>query len=194
MYRNAIRGIPKTAMMPNGGARDLGAAEVKAVVDYMLAATKLSPDTLAAAAAYDKLAIANDDFIRLEANFDGALTRDEVAGDAILVKNFERFDADADGRLSVGEYEHAETVLEQERKAVRVDDRVIASSVRAALARVKGIDLADTRIEVVDGVVAMIGIVEEPVTAARAHDGVKRIPGGQRIDNRLVSGHQMGWD
>ena len=194
IYRNAIQGIPNTAMMPNGGARDISAAELKAVVDYMLAAAKLSPETLAAATAYDKLQIANRDFIRLDANFDGSLTRDELSGDAVLLKNFTRFDADADGKWSVGEYENAETVLEQERKAVKVEDRIIANSVRAALARVKGIDLANTKIAVANGVVSITGIVEEPQTAVHAHDGVKRIPGVQRIDNRLVSGHQMGWD
>ena len=194
LYRNAIQGIPNTAMMPNGGARDIKATELKAVVDYMITAAKLTPEMLAAAASYDRRSIANRDFIRLDANFDGALTRNEVAGDAVLLKNFGRFDTDADGRWSVGEYENAETVLEQERKAATVEDRIIASSVRAALARVKGIDLDNTKIEVVGGVVSMIGIVAEPSSAIQAHDGVKRIPGVQRIDNRLVSGHQMGWD
>jgi len=112
----------------------------------------------------------------------------------VLLKNFARFDANADGKWNVGEYENAETVLEQERKAVKVEDRIIANSVRAALARIKGIDLANTKVEVANGVVSITGIVEEPVTAVQAHDGVKRIPGVQRIDNRLVSGHQMGWD
>jgi cytochrome c5 len=194
VYRNAIQGVPNTAMMPNGGARDIGAAELKAVVDYMLAAAKLTPETLAAAAAYDKLQIVNRDFIRLDADFDGFLTRSEISADAVLAKNFERFDADADGKWSVGEYENAESRLEQERKAVKVEDRIIAGSVRSTLARVKGIDLASTKVQVVGGVVTIIGIVEEPHSAVQVHDGVKRIPGVQRIDNRLVSGHQMGWD
>jgi cytochrome c5 len=194
MYRNAIEGVPNTAMMPNGGAPALGSGDIKAIVDHMLAAAKLSPETLAAAQAYDKLNIANRDFIRRDANFDGFLTRDEVATDGLLADSFVRFDANADGRLDVGEYERAEAVLEQERKAVRVDDGQLAAAVRKVLATVKGVDLANTKIEVANGVVSMVGIVEEPVTATQAHDGVKRIPGVQRIDNRLVSGHQMGWD
>ena len=114
--------------------------------------------------------------------------------DPVLSKNYARFDADADGQWSVGEYENAEIVLEQERKAVKVEDGIIANSVRTALARVKGIDLAHTKIAVASGVVSITGIVEEPHTAIAAHDAVKRIPGVQKIDNRLVSGHQMGWD
>ena len=194
VYRNTIEGIPNTAMMPNGGAREITAGELKTIVDYMIAAAKPSDETLAAAASYDRLSIANRDFVRHDANFDGFLTRDELTADAVLLESFARFDANADSRLSVGEYENAERVLEQERKAVRVDDRQIAAAVREVLGRVKGIDLTNTKIAVATGVVSIVGIVEEPLTAVQAHDGVKRIPGVQRIDNRLVSGHQIGWD
>ena len=79
-------------------------------------------------------------------------------------------------------------------KPCAVDDRQIAAAVREVLGRIKGIDLVNTKVEVANGVVSMVGIVEEPLTAIQAHDGVKRIQGVQRIDNRLVSGHQMGWD
>ena len=40
----------------------------------------------------------------------------------------------------------------------------------------------------------MVGIVDEAEIARLAYDAVKRIPGIQKIDNRLMSGHQMGWD
>ena len=77
---------------------------------------------------------------------------------------------------------------------VRVDDQALIAAVRATIAKVKGVDIENTKVEAVNGVVAMIGIVEEPVTANHAYDAVKRIPGVQKITNRLVSGHQMGWD
>jgi hypothetical protein len=37
-------------------------------------------------------------------------------------------------------------------------------------------------------------MVEHATVAIRAHDAVKRIDGVRKIDNRLVSGHQIGWD
>lgn len=42
--------------------------------------------------------------------------------------------------------------------------------------------------------VAMVGIVEDAEVARQAFDLVKRIRGVRKIDNRLISGHQMGWD
>jgi cytochrome c5 len=194
VYRNTLEGIPNTAMMAYGGADDLGAAQIRAIVDYMLAAAQLSPETLAASARYEKLGIGNRDFIRRDANFDGFLTADELAGDDALLRAFARFDTNADRRLSVAEFENAEAVLERERRAIRIDDRTLAATVRAALARVKGLDLGTAKLAVADGVVAVVGIVEEPYTAVQVYDTLKRIPGVQRIDNRLVSGHQIGWD
>src|SRR5262245_22037191 len=194
VYRNAIDGIPNTAMSAKGGAAELKDEDVKAIVDYMIAAAKLSPHTLKAAARYEALNISNRDFIRLDSNFDGALSREEIAGDAALLQNFARFDMNRDGRLSVLEYENAEATLERERMAVRVDDASLVAAVRAAIAKVNGVDIDNTKVEAANGVVAMIGIVEEPLTATLAYDAVKRIPGIQKINNRLVSGHQMGWD
>jgi osmotically-inducible protein OsmY len=48
--------------------------------------------------------------------------------------------------------------------------------------------------EVERGVVSIIGIVSTADAVQRAHDAVKRIAGIRKIDNRLVSGEQMGWD
>lgn len=194
VYRNALEGVPNTAMMAKGGHDDLKDDLIRAIVDYMISAARLSPETLKAAARYDALKISNRDFIRLDTDFDGFLSGNEIAGDAALARAFARFDADRDGRLSVAEDENAEATLERERMAVRVDDGALIAAVRAALAGVKGLDLVHTKLQVANGVVAIIGVVEDAATAIRAQDAIKRIPGIQKIDNRLVSGHQIGWD
>lgn len=112
LYRNAVEGMPNTAMMPKGGHTDLTDGEFKAIVDLMLAAARLPPAALEAAARYDRRRISNRDFIRLDANLDGALAREELAADPVLLKSFARFDADRDGKLNVAEYENAETRTE----------------------------------------------------------------------------------
>lgn len=193
VYRNAVEGMPNTAMLALGGA-PLSAAEVKAIADYMVAAAGLPASALKDAARYDKLGIASRDFIRRDANYDGFLTRGELAGDDTLLAAFTRFDENRDGRLGEAEYLKAEAALEHERAAVPVDDAALEAAVRKVLAKVKGVDLQDAKLGVKAGVVSIVGIVEHASIAVAAHDAIKRIAGIKRIDNRLVSGDQIGWD
>jgi cytochrome c5 len=194
VYRSALDGMPNTAMLAKGGHDDLSEAEVRAVVDYMIAAARLDDDKLAAARRYDGFRITSRDFARLDVNRDGALSPAEVAGDDALARAFTRLDANRDGRWSEPEYLAAEATLARERSSIVVGDAKLVADVRAALARVKGIELDATRVEARDGRVTIVGLVEHADVARRAGDAVKRIPGVKRIDNRLVSGHQIGWD
>jgi cytochrome c5 len=136
IYRNVIEGMPNTAMLAMGGA-PLSAAEVKAIADYMVAAAGLPASALKDAARYDKLGITDRDFVRRDVNYDGFLSRGELAGDAVLLKNLARFDENRDGRLSEAEYVKGEAALARERAEVQVDDVVIEAAVRKALAGVK---------------------------------------------------------
>lgn len=194
VYRSALEGVPFTAMTAKAGHQDLADADVRAIVDYMIRATALPPAAHEAAARYDKLAVTDRDFLRHDANFDGFLSRDELAGDVVLLRNLARFDGDRDGRLNQAEYLAAEAALAAERAAVEVDDDALTSATREALSRVKGLNLEHTKIEVKSGVVAIIGIVDTPEVAYRSHDAVKRVAGVKKIDNRLISAHQLAFD
>ncbi|MBX3651962.1 MAG: c-type cytochrome [Burkholderiales bacterium] len=193
LYRNTIEGVPNTAMLPLGGA-SLSEAELRAVVDYMIAASAPSATALAEAARYDRLGITDRDFIRQDRNHDGMLSRTELAHDPVLAQNLARFDVDGDDSLNEREYLQAEAVLTRERAAVKAEDAVIDAAVRKALSGVKGIDFQYAGAEVRDGTVILKGIVSHAVLALQAGDAVKRIAGIRRIENRLVSGDQMGWD
>lgn len=193
VYRNAIEGMPNTAMLPLGSA-PLSAAEVRAIVDHMLAATALPAPALLDAARYDKLGITDRDFVRQDANFDGFLTREELKDDPVLLKHFARFDGNGDGRLNEAEYLKAEATLVRERAAVQVDDGTLEIAVRDALAKIKGVDFQYVKVAVKSGTVSVTGIVGHASVAVQAQDAIKRIAGIQKIDNRLVSGDQIGWD
>jgi hypothetical protein len=193
VHRNAVEGMPNTAMLALGGS-PLSAAEVRAIVDYMVAGAGLPASALKEAARYDKLGITDRDFIRRDADYDGFLSRQELAGDDVLLRNLARFDENRDGRLNETEYRTAEAALARERATVQVDDAALEAAVRKALAKVKGVDFQYAKVEVKAGVVAMVGIVEHASVAVAAHDAIKRIAGIKRIDNRLVSGDQIGWD
>jgi len=193
VYRNAVEGIPNTAMLPLGGA-PLSAQEVRAIVDHMITATGLPAAVLAQADRYDRHGIRDRDFLRHDRDADGRLARAELAQDAVLLKAWARFDANRDGYLSEAEYVIAERTLAAERAANERDDRAIDAEVRTALKGLKGIDPQYAKAEVLNGIVTLKGIVSHATLALQAGDAIKRIAGIRRIDNRLVSGDQIGWD
>ena len=74
IYRNALEGVPNTAMQGKGGQTDLSDELIRAIVDYMVNAAALEPQVLEEARRYDKLGIKDRDFIRFDANYDGFLS------------------------------------------------------------------------------------------------------------------------
>lgn len=194
VYRNAIEGIPNTAMLARGGHAEQSDAAIRAIVDYMIAASALPESALREAARYDRLNIRDRDFIRRDTNFDGFLSRGELAGDPLLLARYAQSDADRDGRLNAAEYRNAETAISRELAAVAIDDAALAAAVRKALAAIKGVDFQYVKIAVRSGTVTLTGIVGHADIAIRAEDALKRIAGVRSIDNRLVSGDQIGWD
>ena len=193
VYRNAIEGVPNTAMLPLGGA-PLSVAEVRAIVDHMITATGLPATVLAQADRYDRHGIRDRDFLRHDRNADGRLAPAELDGDASLVSAWSRFDTNRDGYLNETEYLQAEKTLAAERAAITRDDSAIAADVGRMLAGIKGIDPQYAKTEVKDGTVTLKGIVSHAALALQAGDVIKRIAGIRRIDNHLVSGDQIGWD
>lgn len=194
LYRNAIEGVPFTAMTAKGGHKDISDDEIRAIVDFMVAAAALDSTVLDAAARYEKLGIRDQDFIRLDADYNGMLSRQELAVDPALLAGLNRFDDNRDGKLSPVEYRKAEETLERERASADVDDATLVRAVRAALAKVQGVDLQTTKVEADRGVVAMIGVVPNAQAVRQAYNSVKRISGIKKLDNRLVSGENIGWD
>lgn len=194
LYQAAIEGVPNTAMAARGGQRDLSDADIRAVVDFMIAAAALPRPALAAAARYDALGITDREFVRLDANFDGMLTADEVRHDAPLAQNLARFDRNRDGKLDAAEYRETETALERERAAVDVDDAQLVASVQAALRALPDFPEKNIKVEAVAGKVSMTGVVPGATDARRAWLAVRRIAGIKTLDNRLVSGELLSWD
>lgn len=103
LYQAAINGIPNTTMAARGGHRELSDADIRTIVDFMVAAAALPKSTLAAAARYDALGITDREFIRLDAKFDGRLTPAEIKHDGALAGGFARFDRNRDGKLDIAE-------------------------------------------------------------------------------------------
>lgn len=194
LYQAAIEGVPNTSMAARGGHRELSDADIRAVVDFMVAAAALPQSALDAARRYDALGITDREFIRLDANFDGGLTPAEIRQDHALAAGFARFDRNRDGKLDVTEYRALELQLEQERAAVNVDDTQLVAAVRAALRALPGFPEKDVKVEAASGNVVIAGVVSGAEEARRAWLATRRIAGIKILDNRLVSGELLAWD
>ena len=194
LYQAAIDGVPNTTMVARGGHRELSDADIRAVVDFMVAAAALPRSTLAAATRYDARGITDREFIRLDANFDGVLTPAEIKHDRAIAAGFTRFDRNRDGKLDAAEYRALESQLEHERAAVTVDDAQLVAAVRTALRALPDFPEKEIRIEAVSGTVALSGVVPGAAEARRAWLATRRIAGIKTLDNRLVSGELLAWD
>ena len=86
LYRNAYR---RRALYGDGrqkgASTDIPDDEIKAIVDYMIDAAALDSSALEAGARYERLGIRDRDFIRLDSDYDGYLSRQEVAGDPSIL-------------------------------------------------------------------------------------------------------------
>jgi cytochrome c5 len=194
LYKAALEGLPNTPMMPKGGHAALADDEIKAVVDFMVAAAKLPASALKAAARYEAYGNTNRDFIRLDKSFDGFLSPRELRDDASLARGFRRFDLNGDGKLSEGEYLKAEDMLEHERGAVDVDDATLVTAIRRALESVTGLAASSVKVEAINGAVKLEAVVANADVARRAYAAIKRLQGIKTIDNRLVSGDLLTFD
>jgi hyperosmotically inducible protein len=74
------------------------------------------------------------------------------------------------------------------KKQMRKEDRALARSVKNALRKVKGIDVANVRVISRDGVVSIIGNVREQAQIDAATAAASKVAGVKRLDNQLAVG------
>lgn len=160
-------------MAARGGHRELSDADIRAVVDFMIAAAALPQCALAAALRYDALGITDREFVSLDANFDGGLTPSETRRDSTLATGFARFDRNRDGKLDAVEYRALELQLENERAALNADDAQLVAELRA----VPCFPGKDVRIEAVSSAVILSGVVPGATHIRQAWLATRRVAG-----------------
>lgn len=72
-----------------------------------------------------------------------------------------------------------------------VDDATLARDVAVALQRVR---IGGVRVESTNGVVALMGVVDDNNAVRTALAAAQAVPGVREIDNRLVSAALFEWD
>jgi hyperosmotically inducible protein len=122
------------------------------------------------------------DFVALDKNKDGYLSKLEAAGDREIAKRFSSFDADGDGRLSEAEYVYAKQ--DNDRRVLR--DAALTARVKAALLAEKGIPSLSISVDTYEGQVQLSGFVPAPDIVSRAGRVTASVSGVRSVHNNIA--------
>lgn len=121
------------------------------------------------------------DFVALDRNRDGQISRVESLANAEVHKRFAAFDRDRDGALSEAEYAMA---MEDNQKRI-LHDTAITARVKAALLAEKGIPSLAISVETYEGRVQLSGFVTAAEIASRAGRVTAGVSGVRMVHNNI---------
>jgi hypothetical protein len=121
------------------------------------------------------------DFVNLDRNRDGYISKVEALADAEIQKRLAAFDMDKDGRLSEAEYALAKDDVA---KRVLVDSAITAR-VKAALLAERGIPSMSISVETYEGRVQLSGFVGSPDLVSRAGRVTAAVSGVRTVHNNI---------
>jgi hypothetical protein len=122
------------------------------------------------------------DFVALDRNRDGYISKVEALANPEVQKRFAAFDLDKDGRLSESEYVLA---MEDNQKRI-VADSVITARVKAALLAERGIPSLAISVETYEGRVQLSGFVKVPDIVSRAGRVTAGVNGVRTVHNNIA--------
>jgi hyperosmotically inducible protein len=121
------------------------------------------------------------DFVALDRNRDGYISKVEALANPEVHKRFAAFDADKDGRLSEAEY--AAAMQDNEKRIVQ--DSVITARVKAALLAERGIPSLSISVETYEGGVLLKGFVNAADIVSRAGRITAGVAGVRTVHNNI---------
>ena len=124
----------------------------------------------------------NAEFLALDRNRDGYISRVEALANSEVQKRFSAFDGDKDGRLTEEEYAAA---MEDNQKRV-LQDSVITARVKAALLAEKGIPSLAISVETYEGQVQLSGLVKAAELVSRAGRVTAGVTGVRTVHNNIT--------
>jgi hyperosmotically inducible protein len=122
------------------------------------------------------------DFLALDRNRDGYISKVEALANPEVQKRFAAFDLDKDGRLSEAEYAAA---MDDNQKRI-FQDSVITARVKAALLAEKGIPSLSISVETYEGRVQLSGFVKAPEIVSRAGRVTAGVSGVRTVHNNIA--------
>lgn len=128
----------------------------------------------------------NAEFVKLDANRDGTLSRDEVQHLRDYDKGFAEADRNGDGRLDANESIMAHSLYERALAARVAADSFITAKVKTALLREKKLDSLDVSVETYRNEVLLSGFVKDETQRARALQIASSVNGVERVKDGLA--------
>ena len=122
------------------------------------------------------------DFLQLDRNGDGVVSKVEALANREIHKRFVEFDTDKDGRLDAQEYVLA---IEDNQKRV-LHDAAITARVKAALFAERGIPSLSISVDTYEGRVHLKGYVPAPEQASKAGRVTATVTGVRTVDNNIA--------
>jgi hypothetical protein len=121
------------------------------------------------------------DFVALDRNRDGYISKVEALANPEVHKRFATFDTDKDGRLTEAEFA---AIMEDNQKRI-LHDSAITARVKAALLAEKGIPSFSISVETYEGRVQLSGFVRAPEIVSRAGRVTAGVSGVRTVDNNI---------
>jgi len=122
------------------------------------------------------------DFVALDRNRDGHISKVEALANPEVYKRFSAFDTDKDGLLSESEY--ALAMEDNDKRILR--DSLITARVKAALFAENGIPSLSIAVETYEGGVQLSGFVRAPDIASRAGRVTAKVSGVRTVSNDIA--------
>ena len=122
------------------------------------------------------------DFVTLDRNRDGYISKVEALANPEVHKRFAAFDQDRDGLLSEAEYAAA---MEDNEKRI-LSDAIITARVKAALLAEKGIPSLSISVETYEAGVQLTGFVKAPDIVSRAGRVTASVSGVRTVHNNIA--------
>lgn len=151
-----------------------------------IAATALIAALAAASPVDAEPSAENPEFVKLDSNRDGFISRDEARRIRDFSKAFAEADSNRDGRLDPDEFVKAQSIHERMRAGQFIEDSVITAKVKAALLkdlRLKGLNVS---IETHKGTVLLSGFVDNEEQAKRAAEIAAGVEGVTAVRSSLL--------
>ena len=127
----------------------------------------------------------NPDFVKLDANRDGFISREEAKADGRVAKFFGKADMNHDGRLNEDEWLKARSMADRQKAGEYVDDSTVTAKVKSALLARQGVPSAAITVETYHGIVQVSGFVDSADQVRMAGEAARGVAGVKEVKNNL---------